>query len=1183
MKIFIDGAALEVYPYDDNVSILRRYSLSKVNSLPEHLRFEGKDFSSAASEQKFMVSDLNVELKRLSIDDMNDVTTVLLLHSRYPFVTKRDLGMLWAVNNEVKEKNLDVLRKFSRTDFSSLETFAKNKTEFLREIERKRTVLQQKNQNQINLMSKIKSNSPIPVNPFSHEETVKLFHLKLENGESLLDIFDAIDVSKNVPFVLYKMKDDVKTKVFRHVKPSDEWTQLEPDTKDGLYIRLFIKDDGFYSKYQEDYYSLTYWSPDNEVTLVTSSNLIVPESAVEKRFFSSFSDRVRYEIIQQQQIGVKGTVVIPNFDLNRVIFAEMVMNDSTIRQFFFLSERLKTVLEKDRFYVYYEPQHSGSVDSALTITITPQIDASKNRYMELRISKARNIQQVEAFRYTLSQILALYEKKKGAVVDDYSQVIENFDEIADLYTKKEKVKKEKKTGKRADKLREMRPGMFMARYPDKCQQTRQPYLIVGEEEAKKKIKELKKNNEISAIVDAADGSYDNLAMNFPLGSQDYYFCAPREPNDKVQAQIWPGLMENKVLENKETFPLLPCCFLDDQYRKKKGGLRQYLDKEEKVEPVGKKADTSYVLGSNKLAPADRIAVLPYNLEKIAEMSDISKVKKGKDMIFSVVRMGVLSSPDSLIHCMERATNSKYDLMSMEDRRKLVEKIRNEWASLASYAFAKQELFDFADETIRSYLRNQKSFVDPRMFISFIEKHYRCRLLMFEVTEKNPTGEFILPRYSQMYFPKKLDPQQTTYIIVLQETGKIPQCELLCDLFRHEGKYNFAGTKFVEQSLTILSQINSISMVSVEETKSRVDRYDCIDTRSSFFKEIKKQFIDSNGKTRGIYVQGVFIITPPLSPFDVPEMKQEQNTFKKAMEFIQANQFTIREQQTDKKSCIGLWVDSKSLKKLYIPIESTPILKGVAETDSSVVPPLCVNEDSELCEILRKKKIANYLMTYSLYLYSQDPGSFSLNSFVVDEKHDYDIESLRKKLDSKNSVMWRGSKLIVPSEEARKRLYAYVFVYLTNDRKTVQEFKNRKLVPNNYISLQDFRKSPDQIVFSDIESLMNWKKEEKVLEFSRKVFLTYQDSELAYFYRNPSFPSPYNSRIAICQNVKDGDLETATAVCEKWSKDRLNPGFDPGMKSSDPVMIFSEDGKQSGKKSHLIVLEKNGKYSALLFI
>lgn len=222
----------------------------------------------------------------------------------------------------------------------------------------------------------------------------------------------------------------------------------------------------------------------------------------------------------------------------------------------------------------------------------------------------------------------------------------------------------------------------------------------------------------------------------------------------------------------------------------------------------------------------------------------------------------------------------------------------------------------------------------------------------------------------------------------------------------------------------------------------------------------------------------------------------------------------------------------------------------------------------------------------MFKYSLNPEEFDIDSFVVDPNHKYDIDSLDKRLIPDTPVMFRGGKIIVPTKETAVRLISFLKVKLLNNSKGVMSYSTRAIVKDYYKTLNDFRRSPQQLIFLNYTSLLRW----KIEKFQRETTNTLssylrQDVIEPYFYHNINIE---NGKVYLIQNVYGGNLENALGIAEKWNEDRINPGYKYITESSGKkgYSVYSEEGKGAvipGENSKTIkVLEySDGSYAALL--
>jgi hypothetical protein len=358
-----------------------------------------------------------------------------------------------------------------------------------------------------------------------------------------------------------------------------------------------------------------------------------------------------------------------------------------------------------------------------------------------------------------------------------------------------------------------------------------------------------------------------------------------------------------------------------------------------------------------------------------------------------------------------------------------------------------------------------------------------------------------------------------------------------------------------------------------------------------------QYIDGAGKTRMLTYdfegEELCLMTSPIPPLDLPESRDiKEAPFEAALKFIKSKDLKISLQDGNEKQGIqGIWVETTeenpSIYFGYIPVEVSKPIKGVAYAGKN--DPIRTDPISDLTNLRYSRKIAEFLKQYTLFSYANDPENFGEDSFVVVPDHTYDISSLNKRLILDNEVMYLDGRLIVPSEETKKRLLSFLRVSLINDTPGVMNMKNTSTIENFYQTISDFRSTEHQLVFMNKNGMMRWRNEHTRMEHNTKVSdSVHQDASEPYLYRSPAIRG---AQLMIVQNVVDGNLENAIAVGYKWIKDRVNIGYRPRIPSNiDNIsyLVYSDVGeleraKKTTKETVSLLRYENDTYAALLFV
>lgn len=822
MKIKINGKDFVVSEYDDNYSLLERYSLTQPDSLPAFFRIDGKDFV-LQEGVSLKTKDVREIIKNMTIEDLVEKSTIEGILTSYPGLKRSDIGILWVgINYQFEGKksktNIDVtdLRLLDKYIFASSSRAEASVSDFNTEITNKREKLKKKIEDEDRMFALLGKQKTTLVNPFVIEEITSQIVLKLPNKESLLDVFNAMDTSKDIPFIFLAYKKRRYFKVYSHIIPPDSWIDFIPPTQ-GLYFKVLNGSQGKLSSRQimlENLYSDAIWHVEDKIELNFRVKHGISEEDMTNKILDSISDRIEYEVLTTKQTAIKGTFTIPDIDFNRVIFADLVYTNPILRYFLFFNEKQKTVFSKPRFYVYYSTNQQGIVSSSLALTITPQVEGESQSAI-VRVSHATNLQQANTVRFIFSKILSIYSMEFQKVVDTYTELIPNFKTMASIFQKKEKKKEDKKTGPRAASLRKFKPDLFGSRYPDQCQKEKQPYIIKTKEEAEALALRLGDPHKVMYFEGA------------------WYACEPRENDDKNFKHIFPGLKQNtsKLDKNyKEKFELLPCCYTQDQFEKAASHLKQYYKDIQLEDENQIRKDTEggmgYIVGQNKKLDAGRYGEMPFNWEKIFSYLQIEKITKGKRSIYPFLRHGVLSSPDSFFHCLERIFNPRYISSVAEDKRKIVMTARNTMLGTSStksniFISGRQELYNYTQTEIRDMLLDPQQYIDPKRWVGVASAYYECNIFLYVVDSQNPNGNVVIPDNSQAYLLKEIDVTIPSVLIVMYETSTddFPyQCEVVCCMTMEGSKvknidFTFTDDPISNMATKLLYDANEVFVTS----------------------------------------------------------------------------------------------------------------------------------------------------------------------------------------------------------------------------------------------------------------------------------------------------------------------------------------------------------------------------------
>lgn len=828
MKIYVNGNILNVEVYDDMTSIIKKYVVEYGTSsdLPKYYAISNPQ--KIVNGAQFELNDIRNFINSASVNEISESSTLETLVTEYSDITKPEIIILWVLNKygyllETDYADIEietVLPTLSRGQtlifFRGSEVVRLVK-EYMITVRNERLDLQRDVEKMRRLIRELNVNKPIELSEFRMEELVLKIVLDLPENQTVQEIFDSLIVSEEMPFVMYKVGGDVWFKLYQKIEAPDEWVMQEPE-EDGIFFKILnsqkkkidvlLESDNPSEKLSNigRFYSNGYWSPSNAVEIDFIIGQELTEEDIKQRFYRS-AKLISYKIVTEKHVSIKGTIKMDDNDFNRFIFSDLIFRHPTMSYFLFYNEKSQLQDLKQKYIFFYEPNHHFDNTNSIRVSFI-QDKNQKTDTIRIRLSKVRTLEEIDSFAYIFARLMSLYQEEKDWSISYYEKYYPSAPKQIKEYLFKVKSDKiNKKTGIRLQNLQTLRPEIFQTKYP--CQKGHQPYLIEGEDKA-------------NEIVNTELGGDKGKIINFPYGSQDYYACEPW--TDEPSKFNFPGLRENgpSNMANYKEYPLVPCCFEDNQYEKKKSPLRKYLDEvsEDMYDgdyDASKNPDEiGHILKPKKSLPNGRYGEVPYYLASIIISAGYLPSIKGKMSSLPLLRAGVPSAPDSILHCLERAFNDEYFYADDFKRREIVRITRDRLAT-RNFAVAKQELYDYSDEQIYNLLKSD-DYLEPALFVSLLEVEYNCNIFMYQVDNQHPNGSILIPRYSYVHLQRDIpENRRSVFIVKYQIIGRdYPfQCELIIDAGtegmgkRRPLSSSFIATPLVTKAIEVLYDSNEV--------------------------------------------------------------------------------------------------------------------------------------------------------------------------------------------------------------------------------------------------------------------------------------------------------------------------------------------------------------------------------------
>lgn len=504
-----------------------------------------------------------------------------------------------------------------------------------------------------------------------------------EKSTSLLGVFNSVGLSES----LYLATTSTYYKVLKNTSYALEY----PDTDDKIY--LFLKGKRLVVEGGKSPLSDTY-------------ELTVPE--VPKGFDVSDIKRILGApslTLTGERLNASVKFYSPNlltFELNKYIWADLVMNNNFISDKFVIDEHLKPSKSSESVYMFWLKDGDKT---AFTLNARAGLDYDKSKYLTIITAKLINFKgdDLAQFKAELASALGVYLALANSIAEEYNKYLGI----------PIKLKKPKDEGGKTLRLKDIEPEMFVSGYTRACQFM--PTIV--DEATARELEE--KGYKI---------------MDFPLNNSDgevrYYSCALNPTH------IYPGLRVN-LLSNKDKYPYLPCCFRQNQFEKN-STYSKYVEElnkaEQKEEQV--KVGKGFII-TGKILKVGQTGDPPEKLKKLFSLYTT----------VPVVRIGTVRDPSSILECILSAKRGeKFRTLSTRDKKSLIIKERQLLSKLpdAYFNLISQETWNIGKDVAKRILADRFQYLDPRIFFSLLEYYYDCRLALFS------KQDFIRPNYASNF-------------------------------------------------------------------------------------------------------------------------------------------------------------------------------------------------------------------------------------------------------------------------------------------------------------------------------------------------------------------------------------------------------------------------------------------------
>ena len=1111
------------------------------NTLPEYVKYTMFDI-----KKNVQIKLLSDELTGLTSDEL--LKHIGQLHKDWK-VSKTDLALEWLDVNQggvIQSHDielLDIFKEINSTDFwgvNAIITSYKNYQNTQAQDIQKLARLVEKEKEYRQEFAKY---TPLNTTNFLQDSVIIEYQITINLDP--LEAFDSINLNSSIPFARLKTGDQVYYKLQKTLVPQKVWLEGEST----LTFKIYRPGDKEgWGTATIDYTGIT--EPFSAVMTIETSvgkgEEETTEDAIKNNLVNIFTG-ADIKIIDRKEKGIKGLFAIPEVNISRDVFLDLITNDPMVSHYLYVDETRDLSSQKGVLYLYYSPGESK--EEILTVFLSERVATRSDifytskelllftPYLNVRISRATDLVQIERFMQAFAVILNVYKKRFSTIAKAYEAVIPGFKADNELV-----VKKSVKADKRLKALQEQDSELFIHGYPTSCEQKRQPIPVDDPKKWREKGRQV---------------------MNYPTDTNNFYICS-----DENEFR-YPGLMKNK-LNNSDMYPYLPCCYPKNQRTGKKL-LNLYL----KGDTKSVQAKTSNIV-IKKAVGREKLGQLPRNIHYILN----KEAALGEEFL----RQGVEISNNSFIEVVLLALDPGYEKPNV-DKSKYTQDVRNNLAS-QNVAAVIQELYDLDAEKITRDILNLDVVFDSKLFTGLLEAYYNCQIIVFERTETQPNGEYEIPRYTQGYLYNKIIPTKKTVLVykhigIRSDSLETPHYELIIKKYKKLTTWHF-------ENETVIRNVYSYFLQSYKLYVMGVGRYAAITIPPDSLADAKGQMIDRYGKTRGYtFDNNIYMAVSPLAPaadIDIVDTPSERPSWRQVKRFINSRGLVIISQDISENVAIGVAINFPGIPYAYIPFKPTQKISGV--TEASHLGFSVPTQEDILRKTLANKKIADFMMQLMLYAFSlwyadQEIDTSQLEKLplanqqvaekamilnLVDEyltsqiviipNHFYDVDRLPRRL-SINNKFFQNNKLVVDSEETYKSLNYYLRFMVTKNKAMVLRYSERRYLDNYYTYADDFQERKGQLIFVGGLSISNWIETQEHGISNQTHSVPHPQLHEPFFFSHWAL----GAKPVIFQNVKNGNFGRALAVAAGFVQDGINIGYNAAPKRATlpHSVYFLEEG------------------------
>lgn len=829
-----------------------------------------------------------------------------------------------------------------------------------------------------------------------------------------------------------------------------------------------------------------------------------------------------------------------------------LLGNGLLNRYLYTDEVRKLFMDRTRFSLIYRRPFDASFPKIL-LEISPQqsiaeqphtiIDKNGDRfilkdtgilYLSVTITTPNQEMRDSLIPYLtkLFNIWRKYQKQTFAGIEEWTGV-----EIGHLVSEKQMITTGEK--RRIFMLRELASDLIMPGYAKSCFGiNQQPLIIPADQVAEWTDEKFEFKGE----------TYNREVVGIPLEKPKYFFGCDSEEYPFIGVKCNVG-------EHKSKYPVIPCCYSENQNRAGKT-LWRYLNGDTDLCRSKSESKGNIIIRTMKILPYNREGYLPpiisFYLTNIGMQEPL--------------RYGTIISPNSLLHCILYAIKDERYLQ-LTDEKEMEEYAKNVRRSISGKYLNgfRQEMYDMQVKDIKSALDDADSYLDPRIYFHGLECYFNVRIFLFEINNEN--GGLMLPRgkWYTVYSQRTDLPS----VLILTHHGttvntaiKYPQSELIID-----GKTN--DTLYPEYTQALVNTLNNIQVNSLLRIYPKNVHHTVGSTfdPTIFFKGIGKithQYIDGVGKGVGVSLEveggSVDIITPPFAPLALTVRTKHKSTpltvAQAVLSLLPPPDWYF---QTESVQGLGYHISNRT-QSLYILLDELPTPLNIPKSVAPLFPKVSTIED-EMEQLRATKKGVLFLLQTVLYLYTIYVSDNHLpfdevsvekfwNDYItIVDNCDYQWQSLPRRFPQGETVqeciqeyattvpgLIHEGKILL-NDRVSPKLQSTVNKWFADRRN--EKFQLPEYYDNYFTSEDDFKVKPLQRVFLSWDNYQSWLKYQQITHNLIRTILDQSDNQLEqpYVYYNSD-----TDKYWIIQNITGGNWKRAINVAVTWQQSKVNLGF-----------------------------------------